>query len=315
MDRTRDASGSGGMEVIGTDKLKAAALNLGFSTVGVTDAAVPPEALEFYKSWIDSDLHASMGYLAEHLELKKSLESVLPGCQSVVVVTMNYYQALPEQGPKVARYALGKDYHKVLRRKLKALAKWMDDEFPEATHRACVDSAPVLERSLAQQAGLGWFGKNTMLIDSKRGSWFFIGVLLTTLALEPDKPTNGGCGTCTQCLDACPTGALIRFEGRYAVNSSTCISYQTIEHQGTHTTETHGWAFGCDICQEVCPFNQPRESQPLRAVPTSEPAFLDLHQLPQAHISPEEWDEKTQGRALRRAGYEGWLRNLASLSK
>lgn len=300
------------MEVNHADKLKAAALDLGFTTVGVAETYIPPAALHFYEQWLESEHHASMGYLVEHLELKRTLDSVLPGCRSAVVVTMNYFQTMPESGPKVARYALGKDYHKVLRRKLKQLAKWMDGEFPTATHRACVDSAPILERTFAQQAGLGWFGKNTMLIDSKRGSWFFIGVLLTTLPLEPDQASIGGCGTCTACLDACPTGAIVPFEGRYAVNSSQCISYQTIEHKGAHTAQTHGWAFGCDVCQEVCPFNQPRESQPLRAVHTTEPAFLDLHQLPQAAISPEEWDEKTQGRALRRPGYDGWLRNIAA---
>lgn len=296
------------MEVVDASAIKEQALALGFTTVGVAAAKVPPEALAFYNQWVSVGLHADMDYMERHASLKTSLEALLPGCQSVVAVTLNYYQPLPLNGPKVARYALGKDYHKVLRKKLKALAAWMDAELPSGQHRACVDSAPVLERTFAQMAGLGWFGKNTMLIDSKRGSWFFIGLLLTTLKLETDQPSPGGCGSCRACLDACPTGALMAFEGRYAVNSSKCISYQTIENDGPLTVDTQGWAFGCDICQEVCPFNNERASQPLRSQVTSESAFLDSHSLT-SNVTFEEWDRATQGRALRRPGYEGWKRN------
>ena len=247
--------------------------------------------------------------------MKRHPASLLPGCQSVIAVSLNYNQsnsAAPGH-PKIARYALGRDYHKVIHSKLARLSEAVSETAPGSTSRACVDSAPIFERDFANLAGLGWFGKNTCLIDSKRGSWFFIGILLTTAELEPDKPAIGACGTCRACIDACPTGAIVFTDGRWQVDSRQCISYQTIEHPGPLTQKLHGWTFGCDVCQEVCPFNKPRESQPLRAKPTREHDFLSRRTWPSltelAQISGPDWDRISPGSPMRRAGLEGIRRN------
>ena len=183
--------------------------------------------------------------------------------------------------------------------------------------RPCVDSAPVFERDYAHLAGLGWFGKNTMLIDSRRGSWFFLGLILTTARWEPDAPAEGGCGTCTRCIDACPTGAIVLSDGRWSVDARRCVSYLTIEHEGpiepTLAKGIGDWTFGCDVCQEVCPFNAERASQPMRGARATE-ADLLLHRewpsLAEIETMPHEvWDRLTQGSPVRRAGLEGLRRN------
>ena len=300
------------MDLVDSSELKRIATELGFTTVGVTAAVPIPNALQAYHDWLGHGFHGEMQYLQDHEGLKQDPYSLLPSAKSLIVVTMNYYQE-PTTSVKVARYALGRDYHKVMRSRLRRLASSLSLWHPEAEFRACVDSAPLLERSYAHLAGLGWFGKNTMLIDSKRGSWFFIGALLSSVEFAPDKPSLGGCGTCTACIDACPTGAIVHRSGRWQIDSSECISYQTIEKKGDLTVDTDGWVFGCDVCQEVCPFNSPRESQPLRSVSTSEPDFLSVKEFPSlvelAQISHEDWDVLTQGSALRRTGYEGLKRN------
>ena len=299
------------MGLVESAGLKRIALDLGFTTVGVTAAIPIPQALKSYHDWVSLGLHADMQYLADHEILKQDPKALLPSAKSVIVVSLNYYQE-PQTPIKIARYALGRDYHKVLRSKLKELAKRLSDRYPDSEFRACVDSAPLLERAYAQQAGLGWFGKNTMLIDSKRGSWFFIGVLLSSVEFQTDKPSVGGCGTCHKCIDACPTGAIVHRNDRWQIDSSQCISYQTIEKKGELEIDTHGWVFGCDICQEVCPFNEVRVSQPLRSETTEvegfrQRSFPTLVEL--AQISFEDWDQLTQGSAIRRAGYEGLKRN------
>ena len=303
------------MAIVDSATIKQLALDLGFTTVGITPAAPVPQSIEAYRKWLEADFHADMAYLAEHEPLKQDPKTLLPGAKSLVVVTLNYYQD-PPPNVKIARYALGRDYHKELRSRLKKLETTIKREHPDSQNRICVDSAPIMERAYAHMAGLGWFGKNTMLIDSKRGSWFFIGVLLTTLELEPDTPSEGGCGTCRLCIEACPTGAIVQLDGRWQVDSRSCISYQTIENRGELTVDTDGWVFGCDVCQEVCPFNQPRESQPLRATMTTIAAFRarefpNSRQL--ATISEGDWNAITQGSAIRRAGLEGLKRNARNV--
>lgn len=291
----------------------ALALELGFDSAGVA-ALDPFEGADFLRWWIGEGLHGSMRYL-EDVELRADPVRLLPGAKSALVVSLGYAQSRPED-PKIARYALGRDYHRVLRGRLKQLARGIQERVPGAKCRACVDSAPLLERELAHRAGLGWFGKNTMLIDSRRGSWFFLGVLLTDLELPPSMPSRGGCGTCTACIDACPTGAIVFGGGRWHLDARRCISYQTIEHRGALEVDTDGWVFGCDVCQEVCPFNQTRETQPLRAVPTSEPEF-GARPWPRtsvlADLPYEAWDLLTQGSAVRRAGWEGLRRNARAV--
>ncbi len=298
--------------------VKEKALELGFETVGICDA-VPPPNLAAYESWLGKGYHGTMNYLSEHLPLKEGPEKLLPSVQSVIAVTLNYNQTpLVRDGyPKIARYALGRDYHKVIRGKLRKLAVWLESEYPDIETRPCVDSAPIMDRDFARLAGLGWYGKNTCLIDSRRGSFFFIGLLLVSERFSPDAPAVGGCGTCTKCIDACPTGA-IKHEGeRYHVDARRCISYLTIEHEGPipeeFASKLSGWTFGCDICQEVCPFNQPSANQPLRAQEAKEPDFLKKKEWPSlkelAVIQPDQWDALTQGSPVRRAGIEGIRRN------
>ncbi len=297
-----------------SEGLKAAAVASGFTSVGVCGPE-PPESLEAYETWLAKGYHGSMDYMARSLAQRSDLESLLPGVRSVVCVGLNYYQPLPkaEGGPKIARYALGRDYHKVMRGRLKHLAKWVESEHPGSVSRACVDSAPVLEREYANRAGLGWFGKNTCLIDSRKGSWFFIGVLLTTAEYERDTPAVGGCGTCRACIEACPTGAIVPEGERWVVDARACISYLTIEEKSADLQgDTAGWTVGCDVCQEVCPFNQPRPSQPDRAATTTDPDFAprewpSLTRL--VDITWEDWDGLTRGSPVRRVGWEGLRRN------
>ncbi|HTQ10045.1 MAG TPA: tRNA epoxyqueuosine(34) reductase QueG, partial [Fimbriimonadaceae bacterium] len=275
--------------------MKAVARRLGCDTVGVCSPAPSPH-LDAYRRWLDKGYHGTMSYLERQLPIKSDPSALLPGVRSVIAVTLNYNQPNPpvEGRPRIARYALGRDYHKVVKQKLGALARWIEREHAGTRCRACVDSAPILERDYAQSAGLGWFGKNTMLIDSKRGSWFFIGLLLTTAEFERDAPAVGGCGTCRACVEACPTGAIVFADGRWQLDARRCISYQTIERKGPIEVETSGWTFGCDVCQEVCPFNQPRPGQPLRGKVTEVPDFLAKRYWPSLErlrvISDEEWD-------------------------
>lgn len=301
-----------------TVALKAETTRLGFELAGVA-AIQPPPHLEAYKSWISKGWQGEMDYLSEHLALKADPRSLLESAKSVVAVGLNYNQPNPKIAgePRIARYALGRDYHKVIRGKMRKLSNWIESVYPGSEHRICVDSAPIMERDFAQLAGLGWFGKNTMLINSQRGSWFFIGVLLTSVEFSPDASALGGCGTCRACIDACPTGAIVFDEGRWQVDARNCISYLTIEHRGGIEPELRAkigdWTFGCDVCQEVCPFNQPRPSQPLRAAITTEPDFLARKRLsPLAQLvewSESEWDDQTSGSAIRRTGLAGLRRN------
>ncbi|MCW5943209.1 MAG: tRNA epoxyqueuosine(34) reductase QueG [Fimbriimonadaceae bacterium] len=301
-----------------TEDLKEQARALGFEPVGVCDA-VPAPHQDAYETWLAKGYHGTMGYLARSVALRAHPAMLLTGVRSVVAVGMNYHRPNPVIAgrPRVARYALGRDYHRVLRGKLRRLATWVEEEFPGATTRVCVDSAPIFEREYAHRAGLGWFGKNTMLIDSRRGSWFVIGILLTDVHFRPDRPALGGCGSCRRCVDACPTGAIVFEEHRWQLDARRCVSYLTIEHRGEIEPGLEAgvgdWTFGCDVCQEVCPFNEPRATQPLRAAETTEPDFLRTTDLPDlkelALLDEPAWDAATRGSPIRRAGLDGLRRN------
>lgn len=294
---------------------------LGFDEVGVC-AADPIPHWNAYQYWLDRGFHGTMEYMERQAELRSDPASLLPGAKTIIAASLNYHQANPARPgkPRIAQYALGRDYHKVLRAKLQTLAKRLESLSPGHTFRACVDSAPIFEREYAQLAGLGWFGKNSMLINSRRGSYFFIGLLLTTLEIEADAPAIGGCGTCHACVEACPTGAIVNLSGIWQVDARRCISYLTIEHRGEIEPELVGkvgdWTVGCDVCQEVCPFNTERGSQPLRAQTSQEPDFLQDRKWPSlidlAQISERDWDELTRGSAVRRVGFEGLRRNAAN---
>lgn len=267
-----------------------------------------------------------MDYMERSKSLRSSPQSLLSGAKSILAVSLNYNngEGSASGNGKVARYAHGRDYHKVLKKKLVKVSNWAEQTYPGLKTRPCVDSAPILEREYASLAGIGWFGKNTCLIDSVRGSWFFIGLLLLDQEFEPDSPSSGGCGTCTACIDACPTGALVWQGGSVAVlDAGRCISYLTIEHKNefieTQSGMLNGWIFGCDVCQEVCPFNQPRPNQPQRACRTKEVEFQS--RLSNGKIDPasvvESSDSELKGRfagsAIMRAVPERLRRNAKHL--
>lgn len=305
--------------------LKKTALDAGFDLAGVCPAIDPPH-FEAYLEWVSQGMHAGMGWMARSQEARRTVRNLLPGCKSVLAVGLNYAQSLETErvdgAPKVAKYAWGRDYHKVVRKKLRHVARWLERTHPGVGCRICVDSAPILERDYAWLAGIGWYGKNSCLINTQRGSWFFIGLLLLDAEFEQDSPAVGGCGTCSACIEACPTGALVLREGSPVafVDSNRCISYLTIEHRGDFSEEQfamlNGWAFGCDVCQDVCPFNKPRPHQPLRGAPTKEPDFA----LRPQNVSPdpsfldsatkESFIATYKGSALMRAGLNRMKRNL-----
>jgi epoxyqueuosine reductase len=298
-----------------TSKLKVEATRLGFDLVGVAPAVVP-SGYDRYREWLKLGREAGMGYLRRQAEARSHPEHVLQGVRSVVVVGMIYGR--PETTPpgptqgKVARYARGADYHEILWRRLEVLLAWLQVEWPGVRGRAACDTAPLLERDFARLAGLGWIGKNTCLIDRKAGSFTVLGSLLVDLELKYDEPhETAHCGTCTRCLDACPTDA---FDGPYRLDARKCISYWTIEHKGPipdpEAGRLHGWAFGCDICQDVCPWNR---KAPLGREPALEAAPGRTHPDLVAWLEedPSTFSRSIKGTAMARAKRSGLLRNAA----
>ncbi len=253
---------------------KAEAARLGFRLAGVCPAAAPP-GFDRFQDWLANGFAGEMRYLGDRQAAYKHPRHVLDGARSLVVLAMPYQTAEPiaphpGQG-RVSRYAWGGDYHTLIWARLDRLAEWLAGEVPGCLVRGVVDTAPLLEREFAQLAGLGWIGKNTLLLNKELGSWFFLAALLTDVALEPDEPFAADhCGTCTACLDACPTDA---FVAPYVLDARRCISYLTIELRGSVPHELRegvgDWLFGCDVCQDVCPWNT-REHN---AAHTDEPAF------------------------------------------
>jgi len=293
------------------------------ATLGFQQLAVADIDLEAYQphldAWLARNFHGNMDYMARHRDLRLHPEDLHPGTIRVLSVRMDYSledeQSLTPLKNRskayISRYARGRDYHKLIRKRLQQLAERIGDLAGPMGYRAFVDSAPVLERALAEKAGLGWIGKNTMLLNKKAGSWFFLGELFTDLPLPIDTPVTGHCGSCTACLDICPTQA---FVGPNQLDARRCISYLTIELKGSipeHLRSAIGnRVFGCDDCQLICPWNKFSQL-------SQESDFSPRHGLDNADLSELfMWSEETflhntAGSAIRRTGYEGWLRNLA----
>ncbi|MCI0546802.1 MAG: tRNA epoxyqueuosine(34) reductase QueG [Candidatus Rokubacteria bacterium] len=292
------------------EAVKAEARALGFDHVGI-GSADPPEHAAAFGRWLDAGHAGTMGYLERRRGERLDPARVLPGATSVIAVALNYFQGAPPPDPTwapVARYAWGRDYHEVMGPRLDALGAFVD-QAAGSRSRGYVDTGPVLERDLAARAGLGWIGKNTMLLHPALGSWFLIGVILTTAALAHDGPLPDRCGSCHACLDACPTGALI---APYVLDARRCISYLTIEHRGAIAPELAGrlgpWQFGCDDCQTACPWNG-------KAPVTREPAFFPARPYPGAAairaMDDGELRARFQGTALTRPKADGMRRNAA----
>lgn len=296
-------------------RIKAKARDLGFTLVGIASAGALDEEASRLKEWLRRGYQATMAWMERRIEKRNDPGEVLPGAKSVVCVAMNYYTSFEHHNDgdrgKISRYAWGEDYHRLIGQKLEELRAWMLEEFKGTEATWYVDTGPVLEKAWAQRAGIGWQGKHSNVISQQYGSWLFLGEVITTLALEPDPPATDHCGTCTLCIEACPTGAIVE---PYVVDSGKCLSYLTIEHRteitGEITKQFDGWIYGCDICQDVCPWNQ-KFSQP-----TSEQAFLPREDRAEPHLeqwsrmSREEFAERFRESPIKRTKWEGLMRNI-----
>lgn len=292
---------------------------LGFQQVGISDIDLADDE-QHLQNWLAEHMHGEMDYMQRHGSKRSHPEELVPGTLRVISARMDY---LPEEAGNpadildqperayISRYALGRDYHKVLRKRLQQLADRIQQEIGSFGYRAFVDSAPVLEKPLARNAGLGWLGKHTNIINKEAGSWFFLGELLTDLPLPVDSAGSEHCGTCTACIEVCPTRAIV---APFKLDARRCISYLTIELKGSIPEEFRAAMgnriYGCDDCQLFCPWNK-------FAQPTAEQDFAPRHGLDTAALielfewSEDDWLERTAGSAIRRIGYERWLRNIA----
>ncbi|WP_448218862.1 tRNA epoxyqueuosine(34) reductase QueG [Endozoicomonas sp. 2B-B] len=302
------------------DDIRLWARHLGFQHVGITEARIPERDKKQFQQWLDQGLHGDLAYMERHKELRCHPEKLHEGVIRVISARMDYLPAETEtikilnepEKAYVSRYALGRDYHKLIRKRLTQLGKKIEAVAPNHGYRAFVDSAPVMERPLAQQAGLGWMGKHSLIINRKAGSFFFLGELFTNLPLPTDEPyEKNHCGRCTACMNVCPTQAIVE---PYKVDARKCISYLTIENSGPIPEELRSKMgnriFGCDDCQLTCPWNR-------FARHTQETDFQPRHHLDNSDLADlflwteEEFLERTAGSPIRRAGFECWLRNLA----
>ena len=292
---------------------------LGFQQLGITDTELTEDEAHLLR-WLKRQQHGEMAYMESHGRKRSRPGELVAGTVRIISVRMDYWPAQARDARRVledplqaylSRYALGRDYHRVLRKRLQQLAIRIERRIGPFGYRAFTDSAPVLEKAIAQKAGLGWIGKHTNLVDDKDGSWFFLGELFTDLPLPVDRPAEAHCGTCRACIDICPTQAII---APYQLDARRCISYLTIELRGSIAEELRpligNRIYGCDDCQLICPWNR-------FARPSRETDFMPRHQLDSVTLitlfqwSKQEFLDNTEGTAIRRIGYECWLRNLA----
>lgn len=285
--------------------------------MGVAKAVFMEEDARALEQWLHKGYHGKMQYMENYFDLRTDPRKLVPGAQSVITLTYNYFPAETTKltNPKIAKYAWGTDYHFVIRDKLNQLLNFIHEQIGAIEGRGFVDSAPVLERSWATRSGLGWIGKNANLINKQNGSFFFIATLISDLDLPPDVPfPTDHCGTCTRCLDACPTGAIVAPQ---KIDGSKCISYLTIELKdallpGELQHQLEGWAFGCDICQDVCPWNR-------FSKPHQEPYFTPVPEI--LNLSLREWEEMSEeafrkifkNSPLKRTKWQGIQRNIKAI--
>ncbi|MFZ1732283.1 MAG: tRNA epoxyqueuosine(34) reductase QueG, partial [Flavobacteriales bacterium] len=297
------------------DLIKSKAHELGFLACGVARAEYLVEEAPRLERWLREGKHGEMGYMANHFDMRLDPRKLVPGAKSVISLAFNYYtesKQIDPEAPKLSTYAYGRDYHKVVKQRLKPLVAFIQEQFGQIEFRTFVDSAPVLEKAWAQRSGIGWVGKHTNVIRQGSGSFFFLCEIILDLELEPDAPATDHCGTCRRCIDACPTDAITP----YGVDGSRCISYLTIELKDMIPQEfegkMEGWAFGCDICQQVCPWNR-------FSTPHNEPEFTPKPEL--MGLSADEWygmtevvfDRLFEGSPVKRTKYEGLKRNVRFL--
>lgn len=301
-------------------KIKAKAIDLGFTKVGIAKAEPLDEEARHLQEWLSRGYHGTMEWMSRNLDKRIDPRNIVAGARSVVCVALNYYTPVKhanENGVgKISRYAWGDDYHDILTEKLKRLWSWMQEEFPGVEGRYYVDTGPVMDKVWAQRAGIGWIAKHSNVITQEYGSWVFLGEIITTLDLDCDSPATDHCGDCTLCIEACPTEAIVE---PYVVDSNRCISYLTIEHRGeiaeALARRFEGWVYGCDICQDVCPWNEKFSAT------TLEDSFLprewnispDLQEL--GKLSQEEFTKRYKGSPMKRTKREGLVRNATAASQ
>lgn len=300
-----------------TQLIKQKALEHGFEEVGISKAEFLNDDAKKLELWLNQNKHGEMAYMANHFDLRTDPRKLVPGAKSVISLSYNYFpeQEQNPEAPKIAKYAYGKDYHKIIRKKLKHLVQELQAEIGVFDARVFTDSAPIMERVWAKKSGLGWIGKNSLLLTKGKGSFFFLAEIICDLELDADGPVKDYCGSCTKCIDACPTGAIYE---PYKVDGSKCISYLTIELKDEIPNEFQGkmqnWMYGCDICQDVCPINA-------RAKPHEEERFLAKKELLEKdrkdweEITSEVFDNLFEGSPVRRTKFEGLKRNIEFLKK
>lgn len=300
-----------------TRQIKAKAKEMGFMGIAISKAEHMDEEATRLENWLNQNYQGEMSYLENHFDKRVDPTLLVPGSKSVISLMYNYYtedQQIDPHAPKLAMYAYGKDYHKVVKKKLIQLFKWISESFGEIDGRCFVDSAPVLERDWARRSGLGWVGKHSLLINPKKGSYFFLCEIICDLDLEYDHPIKDHCGTCTRCIEACPTEAIS--EEGYIMDGSKCISYLTIELKNeipdTFSDQMQNWMFGCDICQQVCPWNRfskPHEEE--KFTPNEE--MLKMTKREWEEITEDVFDKLFEGSPVRRTKFEGLKRNIKFL--
>ena len=289
------------------------ARELGFQQCGIAEARLLDDDARHLENWLNQERNGEMGYMENYFDKRIDPRLLVPGAKSVVSLLLNYYpeeQSLSEGSHKISKYAYGQDYHFVIKDKLKTFMKSIHEEVGEVSGRVFVDSAPVLDKAWARESGIGWMGKHSNLINREMGSFFFIAELILDLELELDTPIKDYCGDCTACIDACPTDAIYE---PYKVDGSKCISYFTIELKSSIPTDMSGqfedWVFGCDICQDVCPWNKfsKKHSEPLF---NPKPELLNMSSSDWEEITEEVFDQLFERSAITRTKIEGLKRNI-----
>jgi len=298
-----------------TSLIKQHAKRLGFEYCGISKAEFLAEEAPRLETWLNKNMHGKMNYMENYFDKRLDPRLLVDGAKSVVSLLLNYYPEKKQNNdaPKISKYAYGNDYHHVIKEKCKTLIDILKEEIGDVNGRCFVDSAPVMDKAWAQKSGLGWVGKNANLINKNKGSFFFIAELIIDIELEYDGPVKDYCGTCTRCIDACPTNAIV---APYVVDGSKCISYFTIELKENIPTDYknkfNDWAFGCDVCQDVCPWNR-------FSKPHTEPLFntntglLDWDALQWQEITQEVFSKIFKNSAIKRTGFKGLKRNIEFL--
>ncbi len=297
-------------------ELEDRARELGFIEFGIAAAAALDDEAQRLREYLDLNYHGTMHWMARNVQRRTDPREVVPGAKSVIMVAYNYYSGRAPQEPrkaKISNYAWGDDYHDVVTPKVRSLEKYLQELSNEPVRsRSYVDTGPIMEKAWAVRAGIGWIGKHTNLIHRDHGSWFFPGAIITDVELEYDSPLPDYCGSCTRCIDACPTNAIV---DDYVLDSRKCLSYLTIEYRGDHFPEEQagnmaGWIYGCDICQEVCPWNNKFEhpTEDSHFYPREENVNRDLTDW--LDLTDQEYRERFRKSPVKRAKYQGLLRNI-----